>query len=49
MSGANLYPPGGYRVSFSGVTFVLFFKKTLNASRPSEHPPVRGKNVETFR
>ena len=24
-------------------------KKHLNASRPSEHPPVRGKNVKTFR
>ena len=24
-------------------------KKNLNASRPSEHPPVRGKNVKTFR
>ena len=26
-----------------------FFKKNLNASRPSEHPPVRGENVKTFR
>ena len=24
-------------------------KKNLNASRPSEHPPVRGKNVKIFR
>ena len=24
-------------------------KKNLNVSRPSEHPPVRGKNVKTFR
>ena len=24
-------------------------KKNLNASRPSEHPPVRGGNVKTFR
>ena len=24
-------------------------KKNLNASRPSEHPPVRGENVKTFR
>ena len=23
--------------------------KNLNASRPSEHPPVREKNVKTFR
>ena len=26
-----------------------FKKKILNASRPSEHPPVRGENVKTFR
>ena len=49
-SSANLYPPGvlfAYVVSaFSGVTFL---KKNLNASRPSEHPPVRGEIVETFR
>ena len=25
------------------------FKKNLYASRPSEHPPVRGGNVKTFR
>ena len=24
-------------------------KKNLNASRPSEHPPVMGGNVKTFR
>ena len=24
-------------------------KKKLNAPRPSEHPPVRGENVKTFR
>ena len=24
-------------------------KKNQNAPRPSEHPPVRGKNVKTFR
>ena len=24
-------------------------KKNLNAPRPSEHPPVRGKNVKMFR
>ena len=23
-------------------------KKNLNASRPSEHPPVKGENVKTF-
>ena len=27
----------------------LFLEKNLNASRPSEHPPVRGENVKTFR
>ena len=26
-----------------------FLKKNMNASRPSGHPPVRGKNVKTFR
>ena len=26
-----------------------FLKTNLNAPRPSEHPPVRGKNVKTFR
>ena len=26
---------------------VRVFKENLNASRPSEHPPVRGKNVKT--
>ena len=25
------------------------FKENLNASRPSEHPPVRGENAKTFR
>ena len=28
-------------------TYVL--KKKMNAPRPSEHPPVRGENVKTFR
>ena len=28
---------------------VLSLKKNLNASRPSEHPPVRGGNVKKFR
>ena len=27
----------------------VFLKKNQNASRPSEHPPVRGGNVKTFR
>ena len=25
-----------------------YLNKNLNASRPSEHPPVRGENVKTF-
>ena len=29
------------------VTSACYLKKNLNA--PSEHPPVRGKNVKTFR
>ena len=33
----------GYKIGWSR------FKKNLNASRPSEHPPVRGENVKTFR
>ena len=28
---------------------LLCLKKNLNASRPSEHPPIRGGNVKTFR
>ena len=32
--------------TLSGQTY---FKENLNASRPSEHPPVRGENVKTFR
>ena len=31
------------------VLYCTFLKKNLNAPRPSEHPPVRGKNVKTFR
>ena len=31
------------------LSFRMVFEKKLNASRPSEHPPVRGKNVKTFR
>ena len=30
-------------------TSPYFLKKNLNASKPSEHPPVRGENVKTFR
>ena len=30
-------------------TYTHCLKKNLNAARPSEHPPVRGKNVKTFR
>ena len=28
---------------------LLYLKKNQNAHRPSEHPPVRGENVKTFR
>ena len=30
------------------VDFSSCLKKNLNASRPSEHPPVRGESVKTF-
>ena len=29
-------------------SFVLFFRKNLNASRPSGHPSIREENVKTF-
>ena len=29
--------------------YVFFFNKSLNASRPCEHPPVKGGTVKTFR
>ena len=32
-----------------GYSSTICLKKNLNAPRPSEHPPVRGKNVKTFR
>ena len=35
-----------YLKTLSGQTC---FKENLNASRPSEHPPIRGENVKTFR
>ena len=34
---------------FSSNYIVLFLEKNLNASRPSEQPPVREKNVTMFR
>ena len=38
-------------VSYLAVSVVFYsiLKKNQNASRLSEHPPVRGKNVKTFR
>ena len=30
------------------VCVCVYLKKNVNASRPSEHPPVRGGNVKTF-
>ena len=37
------------RSDFSSSTLFLFLKKNLNASRPFKQPPVREKNVITFR
>ena len=45
------------RITFSSINYhtwflhcnLIFLKKILNASRSSEHPPVRGKSVKTFR
>ena len=37
------------RLLVSMTTDTVGVKKTLNASRPSEHPPVKEKNVKTFR
>ena len=39
-----------YRVGCSAVNInsTVQRKINLNASRPSEHPPVRGENVKTF-
>ena len=31
------------------ITQLMYLKKHLNASRPSEHPLVRGKSVNAFR
>ena len=33
----------------TGTYFLYIFKKNLNASRPSEHPPVKRENVKTLR
>ena len=45
---ANIY---GYPfvVNIPAQSGILYIKKNLNVSRPSEHPPVRGENVKTFR
>ena len=37
-----------FHISVTSVLKITI-KYNLNASRPSEHPPVRGKNVKTFR
>ena len=37
------------RSDFLQTTLFSFLEKNLNASRPSELPPVREKNVITFR
>ena len=31
------------------VEIISCLNKNLNASRPSEHPPIRGENVKSFR
>ena len=36
-----------YLLSFLAFAFCIL-KRSLNASRPSEHPPVRGKNIKTI-
>ena len=38
-----------YHVDFRDCTQFRVSKSNLNASRPSEHSPVRGKKVKTFR
>ena len=39
------------KLGISALYFVIVsgLKKNQDAPRPSEHPPVRGKNVKTFR
>ena len=37
------------RIVVLQLVLLLVFKKKVNASRPSEHPPIRGENVKTFR
>ena len=40
--------PANYKLTTLAIKNV-YLKKNLNASRTPEHPPVRGKNVKTFR
>ena len=39
----------GDRLSYSTLLYEYYLKKNLNASRPSEHPPVQGNNCQTKR
>ena len=39
---------GRIRCTFRVFPKPFYSKKNLNAPRPSEHPPVRGKNVKSF-
>ena len=39
---------GGCRTVQTYKASSSYLKKNLNASRPSEHPSARGKNVKTF-
>ena len=36
---------GGLRQEVQKMVLLFFLKKNQNASRPSEHPPVRGKKM----
>ena len=60
MAVVNKYTGSGLRIETGAekttIVDIIFrhnsassLKKNLNAPRPSEHPPVRGKNVKTFR
>ena len=54
VSGWGREATNGFQYMWKYVAYVhvrsdAILKKNLKASRPSEHPPVRGKNVKTFR
>ena len=45
----NLTMPSLLHVLYSSCFYILILKKNQNTPRPSEHPPVRGENIKTFR